>query len=71
MRKIILFFAFLSLVLGVGATLPGGSFAGVSAPLGDNAIVYKKLTKAQCLKKRGYVWIADGKRCVKASRGSD
>jgi len=58
-------------VLGVVATLPGGSFAGINEPSGNNTVIYKRLTKAQCLKKRGYVWIADGKRCVKASRGSD
>lgn len=35
-----------------------------------NDIIYKKLTKAACLKKPGYIWIEQSKRCVKDTRGS-
>ena len=33
-------------------------------------VVEKQLTKAECLKKPGYVWIESSKRCVKQQRGS-
>lgn len=38
----------------------------------SQSIIYgKKITKAQCLKKDGYVWISSEKKCVKPSRGSN
>lgn len=33
-------------------------------------IIEKRLTRAECLKKPGYVWIEETKRCVKDHRGS-
>lgn len=36
----------------------------------NESIISKKLTKAECLKKPGYIWIASSGRCVKDTRGS-
>ena len=33
-------------------------------------IIYKRLTRSACLKKRGYLWDSKNKRCVKDKRGS-
>jgi len=37
----------------------------------QSVILEKKLTKAQCLKKDGYIWDSSSKKCVKDSRGSE
>ena len=45
----------------------------LSAPLAHaqpQETIEKQLTKAECLKKPGYVWIESSKRCVKQPRGS-
>ena len=45
----------------------------LSAPLANakpQETIEKQLTKAECLKKPGYVWIESSKRCVKQPRGS-
>lgn len=34
-------------------------------------ILEKKLTRAQCLKRDGYIWDSSRKKCVKDTRGSD
>ena len=38
--------------------------------LAPETVIAKKLTKAECLEKPGYVWIEETKRCVKDNRGS-
>ena len=58
---------FLSAATGLYAS---NAHAGLSQPTGQNAVLEKRITKAQCLKKPGYVWIEETKRCVKVSRGS-
>lgn len=57
----------LALVMGVSGTAIAYSPA---EPAGDNSLIEKRLTKAQCLKKPGYIWIESSKRCVKDTRGS-
>ena len=41
-----------------------------TAPAKTPQLLNNKITKAQCLKKPGYVWIESSKRCVKQPRGS-
>ena len=36
----------------------------------NRELIYKKLTKAECLKKPGYIWIEASGRCVRDTRGS-
>lgn len=37
----------------------------------QSVILENKLTKAQCLKKDGYIWDSSSKKCVKDTRGSE
>lgn len=37
----------------------------------QSAVYGKKLTKAQCQAKDGYIWSSSKKKCVKDTRGSD
>lgn len=63
------------LMLGV-SSLVGVAHASASTletySIPSQSIIYgKKITKKQCLKKEGYVWISSEKKCVRASRGSN
>lgn len=54
-----------------GTTLVSSQQAAATGRLDlSDSVIYKKLTKAECKKKPGYVWIEASKRCVKANRGS-
>ena len=58
--------AFTLIGIAAAARLPTPQLA-----LGDTGkIIEKRLTRADCLKKPGYVWIEETKRCVKDHRGS-
>lgn len=36
----------------------------------ENQEIYAQVTKAECLKKKGYVWNPETGKCVKQTRGS-
>lgn len=42
-----------------------------TATSSQSVILEKKLTRAQCLKRDGYIWDSSRKKCVKDTRGSD
>lgn len=54
------------------------TLTALASPLPTNAhaeghsdtVISKKITKAACLKKPGYIWIEQSRRCVKDTRGS-
>lgn len=61
-------FVILTLIICTGMTTANAGFN--PSPVRVNEFYNKKITKAQCLKKTGYVWIEAEKICIRPSRGS-
>lgn len=61
----------LGVVLAMGAIQASATTNKSIEVMTSQSVVYgKKLTKAQCLKKEGYIWSSSQKKCVKDTRGS-
>ncbi len=63
-------FALSALIMLGGAVSGIGTGKLVAGPMEQQETVAKRLTKAQCLRKPGYIWIEQTKRCVRDTRGS-
>ena len=60
----------LSAVMVMGAVPYNAAVAKPDGFSTHSDVIYKRLTRSQCLKKKGYLWDSKNKRCVKDDRGS-
>ncbi len=60
----------LSAVMFMNGTIMNTAVAKPEGFATPSDIIYKRLTRSQCLKKKGYLWDSQSKRCVKDKRGS-
>ena len=60
----------LSAVMVMSGTIVNTAIAKPDGFSTHSDIIYKRLTRSQCLKKKGYLWDSKSKRCVKDKHGS-
>ena len=58
-------------VMGVMQASANAYDTGFNVTPSQSVVLEKKLTKAECLKKDGYIWDSSKKKCVKDTRGSE